>query len=56
MLFRSIAGWLWSQCKGNWPHLNLILGNVFAGGGGGLPEGLTGRSGLAGANYYIQDG
>ena len=21
-----IAGWLWSQCKGNWPHLNLILG------------------------------
>ena len=20
-----IAGWLWSQCKGNWPHLNLIL-------------------------------
>ena len=22
----SIAGWLWSQCKGNWPHLNLILG------------------------------
>ena len=27
-----IAGWLWSQCKGNWPHLNLILGtpNNFA--------------------------
>ena len=22
----GIAGWLWSQCKGNWPHLNLILG------------------------------
>ena len=21
-----IAGWLWSQCKGNWTHLNLILG------------------------------
>ena len=21
-----IAGCLWSQCKGNWPHLNLILG------------------------------
>ena len=21
-----IARWLWSQCKGNWPHLNLILG------------------------------
>ena len=21
-----IAGWLWRQCKGNWPHLNLILG------------------------------
>ena len=21
-----IAGWLWSQCKGNWPHLKLILG------------------------------
>ena len=21
-----IAGWLWSQCKGNWPHLNLIMG------------------------------
>ena len=21
-----IAGWLWGQCKGNWPHLNLILG------------------------------
>ena len=21
-----IVGWLWSQCKGNWPHLNLILG------------------------------
>ena len=21
-----IAGWLWSQLKGNWPHLNLILG------------------------------
>ena len=21
-----IAGWLWSQFKGNWPHLNLILG------------------------------
>ena len=21
-----IAGWLWSQCKGYWPHLNLILG------------------------------
>ena len=21
-----IAGWLWSQCKGNWPHVNLILG------------------------------
>ena len=20
-----IAGSLWSQCKGNWPHLNLIL-------------------------------
>ena len=20
------ARWLWSQCKGNWPHLNLILG------------------------------
>ena len=27
-----IAGWLRSQCKGNWPHLNLILGtpNNFA--------------------------
>ena len=27
-----IAGCLWSQCKGNWPHLNLILGtpNNFA--------------------------
>ena len=27
-----IAGWLWSQCKGIWPHLNLILGtpNNFA--------------------------
>ena len=27
-----IAGWLWSQGKGNWPHLNLILGtpNNFA--------------------------
>ena len=23
-----IAGWLWSQCKGNWPHLNLILGTL----------------------------
>ena len=22
-----IAGGLWSQCKGNWPHLNLILGS-----------------------------
>ena len=22
----SITGWLWSQCKGNCPHLNLILG------------------------------
>ena len=21
-----IAGWLWSQCKGNSPHLNLIFG------------------------------
>ena len=21
-----IAAWLWSQCKGNWRHLNLILG------------------------------
>ena len=21
-----IAGWLWSQCKGNGPHLNLVLG------------------------------
>ena len=21
-----IAAWLWSQCKRNWPHLNLILG------------------------------
>ena len=21
-----IAGWVWSQCKGNRPHLNLILG------------------------------
>ena len=21
-----IAGWLWRQCKGNWPHLKLILG------------------------------
>ena len=21
-----IAAWLWSQWKGNWPHLNLILG------------------------------
>ena len=21
-----IAGWLWSQCKENWPNLNLILG------------------------------
>ena len=21
-----IAGCLWSQCKGNWPHLNMILG------------------------------
>ena len=21
-----IAGWLWSHCKGNWPHLHLILG------------------------------
>ena len=21
-----IAGWLWSQCKGNWPHLKLIFG------------------------------
>ena len=21
-----IAGWLWSQCKENWPHLSLILG------------------------------
>ena len=20
-----IAGWLWRECKGNWPHLNLIL-------------------------------
>ena len=19
-----IAGWLWNECKGNWPHLNLI--------------------------------
>ena len=27
-----IAQWLWSQCKGNWPHLKLILGtpNNFA--------------------------
>ena len=23
-----IAGCLWSQCKGNWPHLNLILGTL----------------------------
>ena len=23
-----IVGWLWSQCKGNWPHLNLILGTT----------------------------
>ena len=23
-----IAGWLWSQCKGNWPHLNMILGTL----------------------------
>ena len=21
-----IAWWLWSQCKANWPHLNMILG------------------------------
>ena len=21
-----ITGWLWSQCKGNWPHLNLTMG------------------------------
>ena len=21
-----IAGWLWSQCHGYWPHLNLIFG------------------------------
>ena len=21
-----IAGWLWSQCKENWPHLTVILG------------------------------
>ena len=20
-----ITGWLWSQCKGNWPNVNLIL-------------------------------
>ena len=27
-----VAGWLYSQCKGNWPHLHLILGtpNYFA--------------------------
>ena len=23
-----IAGCLWSQCKGNWPHLNLIWGTL----------------------------
>ena len=22
----QIVGWLWSQCKGNWPHLNLFWG------------------------------
>ena len=24
-----IAGWLWSQYKGNWPHLNLILRTIW---------------------------
>ena len=24
----SITGWLWCQCKGNCPHLNLILGTL----------------------------
>ena len=23
-----IVGWLWSQCKGNWPHLNLNWGTL----------------------------
>ena len=28
VLYDVNRGGLWSQCKGNWPHLNLILGTI----------------------------
>ena len=44
-----IAGWLWSQYKGNWAHLNLILGIP------GLARSLSLGKPLFQSHFLIQD-